>query len=255
MSLSLLVDAQSPTASSVASSIRPTKRFKGAGGVTLIDESEDTKAVNEDYDADTLPSSPSSNSASPAQRRSRSRSPVRVTRWDEQVSSVLALHSVWAVVSAPRSGVEDLCVSGQDGVESQGVEPNSVGEKKARMLQCTWTGCSKTFKNASHLNSHMQGHAKIKSHECHLCPLAFTRKHDLARHVRSVHEARAGIASMVCKVCQKTYGRSDSFKRHLGICKPAASDSTALAPNIPVAQTLPPHLTKPTGVPPSAESV
>lgn len=90
-----------------------------------------------------------------------------------------------------------------------------------KKFQCTEVGCYKTFTRKYNLSAHQRCHRGIicslaeKPFGCHICPLKFARKHDLARHVRSIHEGRKNYGP--CPHCDSYFTRSDALTRHIKI--------------------------------------
>ncbi|XP_063048286.1 zinc finger protein 239-like [Engraulis encrasicolus] len=70
--------------------------------------------------------------------------------------------------------------------------------------------CGKSFRSASCLQAHLDGHAQLRSHKCDFCDTCFIHKSDLRRHLQG-HMGRP----YPCKECGREFRRADTLRKHM----------------------------------------
>lgn len=90
-------------------------------------------------------------------------------------------------------------------------------------LECSISGCLKTFKKRSELNKHKKTHLgkSDRPHSCSSCPVTFLYSKDLERHNRSKHADLGTVTDRYlctvsgCKFASKGFARKDKKNQHM----------------------------------------
>ncbi|XP_005180691.1 zinc finger protein 774 [Musca domestica] len=92
-------------------------------------------------------------------------------------------------------------------------EHKKRGPKPLPKLPHTCYECSKTFKCAAQLQTHIRTHTGEKPFGCAYCPRRFVQKYNLHIHERT----HTGYKPFQCEVCSKQFSALGNFQAHLKI--------------------------------------